>query len=105
MYKPLLGLFVIVCAEQVHCLEQLMRIDQRTNTDQCAQDAPAPEGTCTKGVGNISALQLIANSIGDVVIPHKRSNAQSQPGNNKSHQTVMHCLFAVVLAGDQVDVG
>ena len=95
---------VIVCAEQVHALEELVQENKRTDKDQAAKDAPAPEGAGTERIIDASALELIADAAADPVLPDDIGDAERDRSDDKEEQTEVHGLFVVKSAGDGVDV-
>ena len=99
-----LAVDVVVLAQLVHCLQQLVGVNQGTDADQGAQDVPAPEGAGAKAVADAAALQLVADSCADLVVPDKGSDAEGQPGEDEGHQQVMGGLLAIVTGSDGVDV-
>ncbi len=52
-----------------------MHINKRTHKNQRAENKPTPEGACAEAVINISALQFIADSGRNIIVPYKGSNA------------------------------
>ena len=82
-----------------------MHINQRTDYDQRTENIPTPERTCAKDVRNASALELVADSALDLMIPNDRSDTECKPRENEIKQAIVHCLFAVISAGDDVDIG
>ena len=96
---------VVVLAQQVHGLEQLVVVDEGTDHNEGTQDAPAPEGAGTEAVGDVAALQLSTDAVGESVGPGEAGNAEGQPGVDEGHQQEVGGLLAVVAAGDDIDVG
>ena len=95
---------VVVRAEEVHALHHLVAVDQGPDNDDDAQDAPAPEGAGAEFIGNTPAQQLIADAVGNAVIPHQRRNAQGQPAEDEGQQQEVHGRLPVIGGGDGVDV-
>lgn len=95
---------VVVFRQQIHRLEQLVQIHQRSNDDQTSQYIPTPEGAGAKAVGNAAGSQVVADSCGKLMVPYNGVNAQSEPGENEGHQAKMHGLLAVIPGSDQVDI-
>ena len=82
-----------------------MGINERANKNQTAQNTPQPKCACVEIVRNTSACQLVTNSIGNLVIPNKWNDAESQACKDKHDQTIVHCLFTIVSTCNRVNVG
>ena len=95
---------IIVLGEKIHGFQHFVSINEWADNNQAAQNTPQPEGACAEIIGNTSACQLVANSIGDPVTPNKRNDAESQPGKDKHDQAIVLGLFAIVSACNRVDV-
>ena len=81
-----------------------MGVDEWTYNDECAKDIPAPERACAKGIIDAAALELIADSCRKLMVPYQWNDTECKPGEEEEDQAVMHSLFAVSSAGDEVDV-
>ena len=73
-----LASFVVISAKKVHSLAKLMYINERTYCDKGAEDAPAPIRACAKAIADTASVKLIADSLGQSVIPYERSDSKSK---------------------------
>ena len=105
VFYEILAVYIVVSAELVHSLQQLVHINQGTNAEQeCAQHTPTPERAGAKAVADTTALQFLADSCADLVAPHNGGDTEGQPGEQECHQAEMGGLLAVITAGDGVDI-
>ena len=100
-----LALCVIVFAQQIHSIAQLVQVDERTYENQAAQHVPAPEGAGAEAVSNTATAQLVTDTSGDPMTPYDSANAQGDGSDQEEQQAVVHGLLAVMTGSDQVDVG
>lgn len=95
----------VVCGAQfVHCVEHLVVVDEGANHDKRAQYCPQPIGGGGDGGRHAAAALLIADARTEIVMPDQPANAQCKPADEEEHETVIHRLFAVVAAGDDVEI-
>ena len=105
VFYEILAVYIVVSAELVHSLQQLVHINQGTNAEQeCAQHTPAPERACAKVIADTTTLQFLADSCADLVAPYDGGDTEGQPGEQECHQAEMSGLLTVITAGDGVDV-
>lgn len=96
---------VVVSAQKVHGLAQLVQENEGTDANQTAEDIPAPEGTGAKAVSDAAAAQLVADTGADAVAPHDGGDTAGDGCHQEEQQAVVHGLLAVITGGDDVDIG
>lgn len=99
-----LTVHVVMPVHQIRGLEQLVQVDKGSNNDQAAQNIPEPEVGRAEAVCNTASDQLIADTVGNFVIPNDGADAKGDGGNDKQQQAEMHGLFAVISGSDNVNV-
>ena len=99
-----LTVHIKVSAQQVHGLAELVQVNKGSNDNQGTQYIPQPAGRSTKAVADPAAGQLPADTGGNSVVPYDGTDTQRDGGNDKGQQAEVHGLFAIVAAGNQVDV-
>ena len=75
---------VVAGAEHIHGLEQLVQVHKGTHNDQRADKAPQPVGAGVKAVGNVAADKLGADTVGDLVEPHRGAIPRVSQLNRKN---------------------
>ena len=94
---------VVAAVDQVHGLEQLVAVNEGTHENQKAQNIPQPEVGGAELIAQVAALQLAADTGGQVVVPNQRQDTQGQ-GQQEGHGHEGHGALAVIAAGNDVDV-
>lgn len=64
-----LAVYIVVLSQLIESGEQFVRIHKRANNNQTAQHVPQPEIRRAEAVGNVAALQLVANAVRQLVVP------------------------------------
>lgn len=105
MMKCSLASCVVIRAQLVHSLEQLVAVDERTGQQQQgAENIPTPECAGAETVSDAAAAQLIVDAGAEPVIPDQCADTQREGSHQKQQQAVMHGLLAVKAVGDDVDI-
>ena len=99
-----LTLCVVTGREQIHCLTQLVNVNERSYNDEGPQNIPQPVASGSKAVRNAAPSEFAANSGRYPVEPDKIGDAERDRPHKEEEQTVVHRLLSVVAAGDQIDV-
>ena len=66
---------IIVLAQKVHSLAQLVQEDERADEAQAAQNIPAPERAGSEPVSNTTAAELVIYTVAEPVMPYKSGDA------------------------------
>jgi len=96
---------VVVSAQQVHGLAQLVQEDEGADNDQAAQNIPAPERACAETVGDAAAGQFVAHTGADPMAPYDGTDAQGDGSYDEKQQAVVHSLLAVITGGNEINIG
>ncbi len=104
MFAKLSANLVVVLAEQVHGLAQLVLIDEGTNYDQGTENVPEPESTGVEVIVDAAAGKLVANAVADAMVPYQRNDAAGEQSKYECHQAEIHSSLVVVTAGNLVHI-
>ena len=90
------GNFLIVAlVEKVHRLEELMEEDERSDTDQSAEDVPTPEGARAESVRNAALVDLCTHTLTDAMEPDQVGDAEGDGGEDEGEEQEIHGLLAI----------
>ena len=80
-----------------------MKIYERADHDQGAEDFPEPERRRAEGIAETAAGELVSDTGGYLVVPNDHSDTCRDRGDDEYEQAEMHCLLAVISACRFVD--
>lgn len=78
-FRLLLSVNVVVVAKHIHCLEELMEIDERSYQNEASPNFPPPEVARAEVVVQIAAIELVPHSRTEICVPDERIYPNRQP--------------------------
>ena len=90
--------------DQIHRLHQFVRVNERADDNQGAQDIPSPVCAGAEVVIDFAGDEFVPDAVGKPMEPHQGCNSQREPGKDEENPEVMHRFLSVPGGGNDINV-
>lgn len=95
---------VVIFGKKIAAFGNFVGIDEGSDDDKGTEDIPEPEILCAQFAVEAAAFCFCAHTVAELMVPYEGIDTSRKTGQQEENEAEMHGLFAVISAGDCVDV-